>query len=200
MPVTRSLTETRELIEALRPRFSGEIRLDRFDRLLYSTDASIYRIEPLAVLIPRGHEDVAAAVESAAHFRVPILPRGAGTSLAGQTVGAAIVLDFSKCMNRVLEVDAEGRKARVQPGVVLDQLNAHVRSAGLQFGPDVATSNRATIGGMIGNNSCGARSVLYGKMVDHVVELRAVIPGGPEIRLSADALAQRVVCYLAPQD
>src|SRR5213594_4367915 len=172
----------REFARGLRPDFAGEIRLDRFTRLLYSTDASIYQVEPLAVLFPRGHDDVAAAVALASRHGLPLLPRGGGTSLAGQTVGAALVLDYSRHMNRILECRVEERTCRVEPGVVLDQLNAFLRPAGWQFGPDVSTSNRATLGGMMGNNSCGSHSILYGKTVDHVRELRVVLTNGEEAR------------------
>jgi FAD/FMN-containing dehydrogenase/Fe-S oxidoreductase len=174
--------KVQDFAEELRGSFSGEVHVDRFTCLLYATDASIYQMDPRAVVVPRNHDDVAAAVSLAARFKLPILPRGAGTSLAGQTVGDAVVIDFTKYMNQILEVNREERCARVQPGVVLDQLNAHVKSVGLAFGPDVSTSSRATIGGMIGNNSCGARSVAYGLMVDHVRELRILLAAGDEAR------------------
>ncbi len=169
-----------EFASELRPEFSGEIHTDRFTRLLYSTDASIYQIEPMAVLVPRGHDDAVAAVSLAARYALPVLPRGGGTSLAGQTVGAAVVIDFSKYMNRILDVNYEERLARVQPGVVLDQLNAHLLPAGWRFPPDVATSNRATVGGMIGNNSSGSHSILYGITLNHVRSMRALLAGGEE--------------------
>src|SRR6266496_4967380 len=173
----------REFVTELRRSFSGEIRTDRFSRILYSTDASIYQIEPLGVILPRSHDDVAAAVSLAARHKVPLLPRGGGTSLAGQTVGAAIIVDCSKYMNQILEVNLEEAWARVQPGVVLDQLNARLKPFGWKFGPDVSTSNRATVGGMMGNNSCGSHSIVYGKTMDHVLEMRALLPNGEESRL-----------------
>jgi FAD/FMN-containing dehydrogenase/Fe-S oxidoreductase len=166
------------LESALRRRLRGEVRFDDVTRVLYSTDASIYRIPPLGVVFPRDEADVVAAVQTAAEFGAPILPRGSGTSLAGQTVGAAVVLDFTPHMRAVLEVDPAERWARVQPGVVLDELNALLRPHGLKFAPDPATSSRASIGGMIGNNSSGARSVQYGKTVDHVLALRVVLADG----------------------
>jgi FAD/FMN-containing dehydrogenase/Fe-S oxidoreductase len=175
--------QIRDYAERLRPDFSGEIRTDRFTRVLYSTDASIYQIEPLAVLIPRNHDDVAAALSLACRYRLPLLPRGAGTSLAGQTVGSAVVLDFSKYMNRIIEIRPEERLARVEPGVVLDGLNGVLKQSGLMFAPDVSTGNRATLGGMTGNNSCGARSIIYGLTVDHVKALRALLADGTELRL-----------------
>jgi FAD/FMN-containing dehydrogenase/Fe-S oxidoreductase len=164
----------------IRKRIHGEARFDRYTRLLYSTDASMYEIEPVGVVIPRDKGDVQAVIEIANRYGVAVLPRGGGTSLAGQTVGHAIVLDFSKYMNRVLEVNREELWCLVQPGLVQDELNVHVRPMGLQFGPDTSTSNRATIGGMIGNNSAGAHSLAYGKTLDHVLELTVLLSDGSE--------------------
>ena len=181
----------REIEAELKKRVEGDIYFDRYSRLLYSTDASIYQIEPIGVVVPRHKGDVQAVVELANKFSVPVLPRGGGTSLAGQTVGHALVLDFSKYMQNVLEVNQEELWCRVQTGLVQDELNAYVRSMGLQFGPDTSTSNRATIGGMIGNNSAGAHSLTYGKTLDHVIELTVLLSDGSEVvlkELSSDAL------------
>ena len=181
----------REIEAELKKRVEGDIYFDRYSRLLYSTDASIYQIEPIGVVVPRHKGDVQAVVELANKFNVPVLPRGGGTSLAGQTVGHALILDFSKYMQNVLEVNQEELWCRVQPGLVQDELNAYVRSMGLQFGPDTSTSNRATIGGMIGNNSAGAHSLTYGKTLDHVIELTVLLSDGSEVvlkELSSDAL------------
>jgi len=181
----------REIEAELKKRVEGDIYFDRYSRLLYSTDASIYQIEPIGVVVPRHKGDVQAVVELANKFSVPVLPRGGGTSLAGQTVGHALILDFSKYMQNVLEVNQEELWCRVQPGLVQDELNAYVRSMGLQFGPDTSTSNRATIGGMIGNNSAGAHSLTYGKTLDHVIELTVLLSDGSEVvlkELSSDAL------------
>ncbi len=167
-----------DLFETLKSRVSGEVRFDRPSRLMYSTDASIYEIEPIGVVIPRTHEDVFATVETAREFKVPLLPRGAGTSLAGQTVGEAVVMDMSKYLNRVLEVDTAERWAIVEPGVVQEQLNLHLRPMGFLFGPDTSTANRATIGGMIGNNSAGSHSIIYGKTIDHILETDVVFSSG----------------------
>ena len=128
---------------------------DPVSRGLYSTDASIYQILPHLVVVPRDREDVVTAVRLAAEHGVPVLPRGGGTSLAGQTVGAAVVVDFSKHVNRLLELNVDERWARVEPGLVRDELNALVAKHGLHFAPDPATSSRANVGGMIGNNSSG---------------------------------------------
>jgi FAD/FMN-containing dehydrogenase/Fe-S oxidoreductase len=172
-----------EIEAKLKKRIEGDIRFDRYTRLLYSTDASIYQIEPIGVVVPRHKGDVQAVIEVANKLGVPVLPRGGGTSLAGQTVGHSIVLDFSKYMQNVLEVNKEELWCRVQPGLVQDELNAHVRPMGLQFGPDTSTSNRATIGGMIGNNSAGAHSLTYGKTLDHVIELTVLLADGSAVVL-----------------
>jgi FAD/FMN-containing dehydrogenase len=177
-----------EIEAELKRRVEGDIRFDRYSRLLYSTDASIYQIEPIGIVVPRHKGDVQAVVELAAKLGVSILPRGGGTSLAGQAVGHSIVLDFSKYMQNVLEVNKEELWCRVQPGLVQDELNAHVRGMGLQFGPDTSTSNRATIGGMIGNNSSGAHSLTYGKTLDHVLELTVLLADGNEVVLGDLAL------------
>ena len=163
----------RELTRAV----DGEVRFDKVTRALYSTDASVYQIEPLGVVIPRSAEGVARAVEIAARHGVPITPRGGGTSQAGQSIGAGLVLDTSKHLNRVLEVNPDQRWARVEPGVVLDELNAQLRQHHLRFAPDVSSASRATVGGMMANNSSGARSVLYGKTIDHVLAQRVVLAG-----------------------
>ncbi len=167
-----------DLYQSLKSRVNGEVRFDRASRLMYSTDASIYEIEPIGVVIPRTHDDVFATMEIARDFKVPVLPRGAGTSLAGQTVGDAVVIDMSKYLNRVLEVNTEERWAIVEPGVVQEQLNLHLRPMGFLFGPDTSTANRATLGGMMGNNSAGSHSIVYGKTIDHILEMDVVLSSG----------------------
>jgi FAD/FMN-containing dehydrogenase/Fe-S oxidoreductase len=170
------------------------VRFDPLTRALYSTDASVYQITPLGVVIPRTEEDVVATVRACGEFGVTLTARGAGTSQAGQAVGSGLQLDFSKYLNRVLEIRPEEGWARVQPGCVLDDLNAQLHPYGLHFAPDVSTSNRATIGGMVGNNSCGAHSIVYGKTVDHVIELRAILASGDVIQtgpLGPDAINER---------
>jgi FAD/FMN-containing dehydrogenase len=183
-----------EIETELKKRIEGDVRFDRYSRLLYSTDASIYQIEPIGVVMPRHKGDVQAVIEIANRLGVSVLPRGGGTSLAGQTVGHSIVLDFSKYMKNVFEVNKEELWCRVQPGLVQDELNAHVRPLGLQFGPDTSTSNRATIGGMIGNNSAGAHSLTYGKTLDHVIALTVLLSDGSEVvlkDLTADAVESK---------
>ncbi|WP_327582555.1 FAD-binding protein [Nonomuraea sp. NBC_00507] len=175
----------------LSPLIGGDVRDDPYTRHLYSSDASMYAIEPLAVAFPRDAGDVQALVAACGELDVPVLPRGAGTSLAGQTVGAAVIVDFSRHMNKILQID--GRTARVQPGVVQDQLNRAARKHGLMFGPDTSTSNRATIGGMIGNNSAGSHSVRYGSTIDHVESVSVVLADATMPELAADARLKAAV-------
>lgn len=155
-------------------------RFDETARVLYSTDASIYEIEPLGVAFPAHADHVSRILRFAYERGIPVTSRGGGTSLGGQAVGRSIQVDFSRHMNRILEVDVEGRWARIQPGVVLDELNAHLKPLGLLFAPDVSPSNRANVGGMIGNNSCGSHSIIYGKTIDHVLELDVVLSDGTQ--------------------
>ncbi len=175
---TPTASASRRLSDRLSRETRCEVHFDRGTRFLYATDASLYEVEPIGVLVPRTVDDVVAALKIAAEENVAVLPRGAATSLSGQTVGPAIVIDFSKYLNRVGVVDRDTMSVKVEPGVVLDRLNAHLKPLGLMFGPDVSTSDRATIGGMIGNNSAGARSLRYGKTVDHVRGLDVVLAGG----------------------
>lgn len=175
--------ETSRLVRALQESVRGEVRFDPYSRTLYSTDASIYQILPVGVVIPRDEDDIAATLRVAHEQGIPVLPRGGGTSLAGQSIGRAIVLDCSKYMDRLLELDPSGRSARIQPGIIQDELNLAAQPHGLRLGPDTATSNRATLGGMMGNNSSGARSILYGKTSDHVQELRVLLIDGTELNL-----------------
>ena len=167
--------ERAELAEELRKRVSGEVRFDPFSRVLYSTDASIYQMEPVGVVIPRDTEDVLAVMEIARDNRIPVLPRGGGTGLAGQTINHGIVMDFSKYLNQVVELNREENWVKVQPGIVLDSLNRYLAPHGLQYAPDPTTSNRACVGGGIGNNTCGAHSVIYGKTLDHIQEVDVVL-------------------------
>ena len=182
----------------LRREVEGEVLFDAFSRGRYSTDASIYQIEPVGVIIPRNEEAARIALQIAAEEGVPILPRGAGTSQCGQTVGAALVIDCSKFLNQIVEFSAQRREAVVQPGVVLDQLNAFLRPHKLWFPVDVSTSAQATIGGMTGNNSCGARSIRYGNMVHNVAGVDAWLSGGEEFFFGpSDAVAQGPAAYRA---
>src|SRR6201987_5492719 len=162
----------------LRREMQGEVRFDAFSRGRYATDASIYQIEPLGVVVPQSREDAAAAIAIAREEGVPILPRGGGTSQCGQTVARALVVDCSKHLDRVISVEVEGRWARVEPGVVLDRLNRQLRKDKLFFPVDPSTASRATIGGMTANNSCGSRSLRYGNMVHNVRGVDALLADG----------------------
>ncbi len=165
-------------LEELRAAVDGDLRTDQISRVLYSTDASIYQVMPHAVLIPKTIDDVGTAVTLAAAHNVPVLPRTAGSSLAGQAVNEALIIDFTRHLDHILEFNAEERWVRVQPGVVLDSLNAYLRPHGLQFGPDPASSNRAGMGGIVSNNSTGSHSILYGMTADHVLEVDVILSDG----------------------
>src|SRR5579862_766028 len=180
-PVPRAdaaLVDSDVLRRELERQLQGEVRFDAISRGLYSTDASVYQIRPLGVVIPRTREDIVRTVEICHRFRCPITMRGGGTSQAGQAIGEGIQVDTSKYYNRVLEVNAKERWVRVEPGIVLDELNAQLAPLGMRFAPDISTASRATIGGMMGNNSCGARSVLFGKTIDHVLEQTVALSDG----------------------
>jgi FAD/FMN-containing dehydrogenase/Fe-S oxidoreductase len=171
------------LCDRLTQETRAEVYFDRGRRGLYATDASLYQIEPVGVVVPQTVEDVVATVRISAEEGVAIVPRGGATSLSGQTIAPGIVIDFSKYLNRIGVVDKDAMSVRVEPGVVLDQLNAHLKPLGLMFGPDVSTSDRATIGGMIGNNSAGARSLRYGKTVEHVRAMDVALADGTATKL-----------------
>lgn len=166
------------LARQLRRELEGEVLFDAFSRGRYSTDASIYQIEPVGVVVPRHRQDVLCALQIAAEAGVPVLPRGGGTSQIGQTVGAALVMDNSKYLNRIGDFDAASRRVWVEPGLVLDQLNRWLKPQGLFYPVDVSTGNRATLGGMAGNNSCGARSLRYGNMVHNLQAIDALLADG----------------------
>ncbi|MBA2519533.1 MAG: FAD-binding protein [Chloroflexia bacterium] len=191
----RAAAETaRVLSTELAARISGEVRFDRVSRMLYATDASNYQIEPVGVVIPKTTDDVLATIELASSHGVPLLPRGGGSSLAGQTVGAALVIDFSKHLSRVLAIDADARTVTVEPGLNLDALNKLLKPSRLMFGPDPSSSNRATTGGVVGNNSTGAHSILYGMTSDNVQAARIALYDGGTIELgraTPDEMAAR---------
>jgi FAD/FMN-containing dehydrogenase/Fe-S oxidoreductase len=187
--------ELAEITEKLRKQVAGEVRMDRYSRLMYSTDASIYQMEPIGVVVARSADDVEATIRIAGEHGVPVMPRGGGTALAGQTCNHAIVIDFSKHMRNVLEVSPEERWARVQPGIVNNHLSAAVRQYGLMYAPDPVTSQRATVGGGIGNNSCGPHSVIYGKTLDHILGVDAILSDGTRTHFSpvaGEALEDRM--------
>ncbi|HKN15338.1 MAG TPA: FAD-linked oxidase C-terminal domain-containing protein [Candidatus Sulfotelmatobacter sp.] len=173
------------LAEALGRRIGGEVRFDRGSRALYATDGSNYRQVPIGVVLPRDADEVLAAVELCREFGAPLLCRGGGTSLAGQCCNVAVILDFSRYMARILEIDPARRIARVQPGVVLDNLRVAAEKHHLTFAPDPATHDRCTLGGMIGNNSCGVHSVMAGKTDDNIEELEILTYDGVRMKVGA---------------
>jgi len=175
-------TSDAALARDLRRELEGEVLFDAFSRGRYGTDASIYQIFPIGIVVPRTEQDVERALEVAREHGVPILPRGGGTSQIGQTVNNALVIDTSKYLNQVVEFDPAGRNVWVQSGIVLDQLNQYLKSHGLFFPVDVSTASRATIGGMAGNNSCGSRSIRYGNMVHNVRAIDALLADGSRAR------------------
>ncbi len=176
----RAAFELADLIE-------GEVRFDRHDRMLYATDASIYQVEPLGVVIPASIDEAVKVMRYCHQHDLPLLPRGGGTALAGQSVNRAVVLDFSRHCTAVRDLDPAAATATVEPGVVLDQLNRAAAPHGLMFGPDVATSTHATLGGMIGNNSAGAHSILYGRTVEHLAALDVALADGTRLTLDEGA-------------
>ena len=175
-----------QLAARLRRETKGEVLFSRADRGRYATDASIYQIEPVGVLVPRTIEDVATAMAIARESGVPVLPRGGGTSQCGQTVNRALVLDCSKYLRNVLEIDPDRRRAVVEPGIVLSHLNAALKPHGLFFPVDPSTHARCTIGGMAGNNSCGSKSIRYGLMADNVAAIDAILADGTRFRFGPD--------------
>ena len=188
------LAAGRELAAELQAVVQGEVRFDGYTRMLYSTDASLYQIQPVGVVIPRHVDDVQAAVEVAARHHVPVLPRGGGSSLAGQAVGAALVIDFSKTMDQILAVDVDAATVTAQPGISVAALNRQLAAHGLMLGPDPASADRATIGGSVANNATGSHSILYGMMADNVVATDVILADGSRARftpVAVDALSAK---------
>lgn len=162
----------------LQKHFTGDIRFDPASKIIYSTDASMYQIEPLGVAIPKTQDDLQSAVELAAKYKIPVLPRGAGSSLGGQAIGEALILDCSRWLDSIIDIDADAQTATVEPGVVLSALNAASARYGLIYGPDPASAERATMGGVIGNNATGAHSILYGMSADHLISADVILSDG----------------------
>jgi len=185
-PTRTGKVDSGALERRLRETVTGEVRFSDGDRALYATDASNYRQLPIGVVLPRSIDDVVATVAACREQGVPVLSRGGGTSLAGQCCNVAVIMDFSKYLNEVLEIDADRRFARVQPGVVLDDLRDAANEHGLTFGPDPATHNHCTLGGMIGNNSCGVHALMAGKTVDNVEWLDVLLYDGTRMRVGKD--------------
>jgi FAD/FMN-containing dehydrogenase/Fe-S oxidoreductase len=187
----RQAVEASRLAQRLRAECRGDVLFDAASRGRYATDASIYQIFPIGVVVPRDSDDARRALAVARELNVPVLPRGAGSSQCGQTVGEALIIDHSKSLDRVVAFDKEAMTATVEPGVVLDQLNAYLRPHDLWLPVDVSTSAQATLGGMAGNNSCGSRSIAYGNMVHNVVGIDAILADGSEIAFGPiDAMAR----------
>lgn len=173
-------------LDSLARQLDGDLFRDSTLRTLYATDASAYREMPLAVAIPHTQQDLKTLIAFARQNSVALIPRTAGTSLAGQVVGSGLVVDVSKYFNKILEINAEERWVRVQPGVVRDELNMALKPLGLYFGPETSTANRAMIGGMVGNNSCGSNSVVYGSTREHLLEVKALLADGSEAVFTAE--------------
>ena len=180
-----------ELSRKLRGQIRGEIRESLVDRAIYSTDASNYRILPEAVVIPKNRQDIEITVSEASARDIPVTVRGAGTSLAGQAVGEGVILDLSKYMNGIIDVDTGGKKARVEPGITIDGLNRSLAPLGLMFGPDPSSASVATVGGAVANNATGAHSILYGMAGDHVISSNAVLADGSSLELSRENYERR---------
>jgi len=187
---TLSVAEAQALSAVLRRELRGEVRFDAGSRALYATDASNYRQVPIGVVFPADADDVEAAVAACRRFGAPLLGRGAGTSLAGQACNVAVVLDMSRHMDRILELDPDRRLARVQPGVVLDRLRDAAEAHHLTFGPDPATHSHCTIGGMVGNNACGVHGLMNGKTVDNVAGLEVLTYDGLRMRVGPTGPAE----------
>ncbi|WP_439183974.1 FAD-binding and (Fe-S)-binding domain-containing protein [Carboxylicivirga taeanensis] len=179
------MNEEQYSFEELRNKIKGRLELDEVSRVIYSTDASAYCEKPLGVVTPKDALDIKEIVLFAARHGISLIPRAAGTSLAGQVVGGGLVVDAGRYLNKILEVNAKDKWVRVEPGVVLDELNQHLESYGLFFGPETSTSNRCMIGGMVGNNSCGAHSLLYGSTRDHTLEIKGYLSNGEEATFKA---------------
>src|SRR6266850_917728 len=177
--------DTRGLESSLRKRIAGEVRFDSSSRALYATDGSSYRQVPIGVVIPRSLDDVIATIATCREYGAPVLSRGGGTSLAGQCCNTAVVLDFTKYLANILEIDPNHKLARVQPGVILDHLRTAAEKHHLTFAPDPATHSRCTLGGMIGNNSCGVHSVMAGKTDDNIEELNVLTYDGLRMTVGA---------------
>ena len=179
-----------DFIDALSSHVMGEIRTDPVSRVLYSTDASIYQIEPLGVFFPTNTEEISTFLEKANEYDVPLLPRGSGSSLAGQAIGPGFIIDCSRHLDRIIDINPEQLSAIIEPGVILSELNRAAAKFGLQFGPDPASAERATMGGVIANNATGAHSIRYGMAADHLHWVDTVLADGTQAHLSEIDLSE----------
>ena len=189
-----------DLVQKLSARLEGDVMFDTYSRGRYATDASIYQMMPVGVVCPKSEEDIAAVLDIAREQKIPVLPRGGGTSQCGQTVNHALVLDNTPYFNGLLELDVENRRCVVRPGMVLDNLNRILKPHGLWFPVDVSTASRATIGGMTGNNSCGGKSIRYGMMRDNVVSIKALLADGNHHKFSSDSTTQNAAYSALARD
>ncbi len=174
-----------EQFQTLKNNIKGEFHKSEFYKNIYSTDASSYREKPIAVAIPKDKEDIKILIDFANDYGIPLIPRAAGTSLSGQVVGSGIIVDISKYFTNIIEINQEEHWVKVQPGVVLDELNQYLEPYGLFFGPETSTSNRCMLGGMLGNNSCGSHSIIYGSTRDHTLEVTAFLCDGSEVEFKS---------------
>src|SRR4026209_804703 len=180
-----TITKEHTSLQKLAGELEGDIFYDDTMRILYATDASAYRELPLAVSLPRSEKDLKKLITYANSHKVGLIPRTAGTSLAGQVVGNGIVVDVSKHFTRIIELNKEERWVSVEPGVIRDELNLFLKPHGLFFGPETSTANRAMIGGMVGNNSCGSNSVIYRSVREHLLEVKALLSDGSEVEFKS---------------
>jgi FAD/FMN-containing dehydrogenase/Fe-S oxidoreductase len=179
-----------DFLHELKQSVAGEVRTDDISRTLYSSDASIYQVKPYGVFLPHSIEEIQKAVKLAAKYQVPILPRGGGTSMAGQTVNEALVIDTTPHLNKIIEVNRGEKWVRAEPGVVLSALNSQLKPLGLKYGPDPASGTRAVLGGIVGNNSSGSHSILYGMTADHILAVKVILADGSLVEFSAKSEAQ----------
>jgi len=177
-----------QLLSQLSTLVDGEIKSDSLHTHLYSTDASVYKEKPIGVVFPKHKKDVQAIIQFADKHNISVIPRAAGTSLAGQVVGSGLVVDCSKYMNQIIKVNQKEKWVQLQPGVILDELNLHLKPFGLFFGPETSTSTHCTVGGMYGNNSCGTHSIIYGSVRQHILETEACLPNGDLVNFSTQVM------------
>jgi FAD/FMN-containing dehydrogenase len=176
--LTFDMDSIHEHISALKNSIEGEILTDNASKIRYATDASVYYEKPQAIIIPKHIDDICNSVKYASTHKLPLIPRAAGTSLAGQVVGNGFVVDTSKYLNRIIEINRDENWVRIEPGVILDELNAFLLDHGLFFGPETSTANRCMLGGMVGNNACGLHAVVYGTTREHIIEVTGFLSDG----------------------
>ena len=190
-----------EVIAKLNNSITGEIKTDQVTRVLYSTDASIHKIEPMGVVFPRNTDELITIGQICNQYKIPIIARGSGSGLAGQSIGKGLIIDCSRHINKLVSINPEDQTATVEPGLILDDLNRAAKKYSLQFGPDPASSERATLGGCIGNNAAGAHSILYGMTADHIHSAEVVLSDGsittfkPVTMEAAHQIADGAVCW-----